>query len=123
MTGKRGKETYQSRPRRNINLDKVGPSIPAHISSEEARLLDIAPKTPKGGIIGIKHNTISTSNINANAIIRKALRGMEIENPQQTRPLKDKNLISLVLQTDVRLRRSAASRISARSAACRGRTR
>lgn len=99
-----GNNTHQSSPRRNINLNKIITPIPRQISGKEASLLDIPTQSSKSGIIGIKNNAIRARDINTDAIIREALRRVEIEDPQQARAFKDEDLVILILQTDVRLR-------------------
>lgn len=97
--------TYNSSPSRDINLRKVLPLIPRKRRSKEPRPR-INPLKPTIRLrISIKHNAIRSLLLDTNAVIRVTLRRVEVEHPDQAGTLKDDDLISLVLQADVRLRR------------------
>ena len=97
--------TYDSSPGRDINLRKVLPLIPRKRRSEEPRSRINPLKATIRLRISVKHNTVRPLLLDTNAVIRVALRRMEVKHPDQARTLKDNDLISLVLQADICLRR------------------
>lgn len=97
--------TYDSSSCGNINLRKVLPLIPRKRRSKEPRSR-INPLKPTIRLrISVKHNTVRPLLLDTNAVIRVALRRMEVKDPDQASTLKDNDFISLVLQADIRLRR------------------
>jgi len=96
-------KTHNSSPRRNIDLNEILPPIPLKRRREKPRPLRIPPKAAKRHVIGIKHNLICAALLHADAVICEALRGVKVEDPQQSRALKDNDFILFVPQAYIRL--------------------
>ena len=55
--------------------------------------------------IAAEHDPVRALLLNANAVVGEAVGRVEVEDPQQARALEDDDLVALVLQANVRLRR------------------
>ena len=55
--------------------------------------------------VGTQNDTVSALLLNTNTVVGEALLGMEVEDPQQSSALKYDDLVTLVLEADVGLRR------------------
>lgn len=97
--------TYQRRPRRDIYLQEIAPPVPRQIGREEARFLHVPPEAAKQGIIRVEEDAVRARLLGPDAVIGEAFGRMEIEDPQQARTLEDEDLVELVLQAYVGLRR------------------
>lgn len=84
-------------------MQEILPPIPRHIGREESRRLVISAVATKLQVIRIQHDAVRSRLFNADPIVGKAFRGMEVEHPQQVRSFKDEDLIDFVLETDIRL--------------------
>ena len=97
--------THNGRSCRQIDLDEVLASIPLERGGKEPRAFHIPPKTTICYVVSVQYDLIGASLLNAYTIVRVALRRVEIKDPQQARSLEHNDLILLVLQADVCLRR------------------
>lgn len=86
-------------------MGPVLPPIPLHGRGEEAhRRLD-APETTDLLGIGVEHDLVGPGRLDADAIIREALRSVEVEDEDAAAALEHDDLVALVLEADVRLGR------------------
>jgi len=97
--------TYDSSPARNVHLQEILPLVPGKWCGEEpSRLVHIAMATERLAV-GTQDDTVSTFLLNANTVVGEALLGMEVEDPQKSSALKYNDLVTLVLEADIGLRR------------------
>lgn len=96
---------HHRRPCRAVHLDKVLPPIPRKRCRKEARALINISMPAKVLAIGAQHNAVGALLLDANAVVGEAALRVEVEDPQQARALKHNDLVALVLEADVRLRR------------------
>jgi hypothetical protein len=95
---------HNRRPARDIHLQEVLAFVPCKRRGEEARALIDVAVAAKRLCIGAEHDAVCTFLLDADAVIREAVLGMEVEDPQQARTLKHNDLVALVLEGDVSLR-------------------
>ena len=107
-----GRGTYNSTPRRQVNLHKIPPIVPRHIRREKPRTTLIPAKTTKFLRISIDNNPIHTSMLNTNSIISEALSRAEVEDPKQARSFEYKNFVLFRSSVRCMLVDYAASHIS-----------
>lgn len=86
-------------------MSPVLSSIPLHWCREETCVL-IDPAVPTHVFrVRVQHNPIRSGHIDADTIVAKALRRVEVENEDDSGSLKHDDLVALVLKRDVSLGR------------------
>jgi len=95
--------TYDGGSCWNVDLHKILAVVPWHISREESGILRDAVQTTKGWAISVDDNAVSTSLLNTNPVVGKAVARVEVKDPEQPGALKDDDLVLLVLEGDVGL--------------------
>lgn len=96
---------YQGGSSRDINLEAIGPIIPRQIIGEEPGVFLIASEATEFRVIGVQHDTIRAGILDADAVIGEAVCGVEVEDPEEAGALEDEDLVALMFQADVSLRR------------------
>lgn len=79
--------------------------VPLHGSGEESSSLIHPRVTSKVFGVSVEDNLVRAGHINADSVVGEALSGVEVEYEDYTSPLKNNDLVVLVLERDVRLRR------------------
>lgn len=86
-------------------MGPVLPAVPLHGRGEEAHGgLDAAEAADLLGV-GVEHDLVGAGGLDADAVVREALRGVEVEDEDAAAALEHDDLVALVLEADVRLRR------------------
>src|SRR4051812_42809375 len=86
-------------------MGAVLPAVPFQRFRKEASVLVQAAEATVLLGVRIKNNLVSAGDLDANAVVGKALGGMEVEDKHQTGPLKYNDLVAFVLERDEGLRR------------------
>lgn len=75
--------------------------VPFHGRGEEASAFINATMAANILVVGVQNNLVRSRNLNADSVVGIALGGVEIENEDNAGPLKDDDLVSLMLERDV----------------------
>ena len=97
--------THNGGSGRQIDLEEVLASIPLKRCRKEPRAFHVPPKATVCYVVSIQYDLVGASLLNAYAVVRVALRGVKIEDPQQACSLENNDFVLLVLQADMCLRR------------------
>ena len=97
--------SYNSCPCGYIDLQKVFPSIPSKRCREESRTLVHISVPTKHLAVRANYYPVGALLLDTHTIVCETGRGVEIEDPEQTSPLKYDDLVAFVLQANVGLRR------------------
>src|SRR5688500_11804684 len=95
--------THQSGSCRDINLSEILAIVPGKIIGEEAGILCVSAESAELGAIAVEDNAVDATLLDADAVVGIGVCGVEVEDPEQAGALEDEDLVSLVLQRDVRL--------------------
>lgn len=97
--------TYHGCAAGNINMGAVLPTVPFSRLGEEASALVNTIMSARLLGIRVQHNSVCPGHVDPNPVIAEALGRMEVEDEKAATSLEDDDLVSLVLERDVCLRR------------------
>lgn len=101
-------KTYNSSSARDVHMSPVFSPIPLHGRCEEAGIL-IEPVVAAHFLcVTVEDNLVLSGHFNADAVVAEALVGMKVENKDESRSLKDNDLVAFMLQGDVSRARGAS---------------
>ena len=97
--------THNRRSGRQIDLEEVFASIPLKWCRKESRAFHIPPEATVCYVVSVQYDLVGASLLDAHTVVRVALRGVKIEDPQQASSLENNDFVLLVFQADICLRR------------------
>ena len=98
------KRKYRGRATRGIHVCPVLSPVPFHRCREEPCALINAIEPADFLRVSVEYHSVCTGHLDADAVVREALSGVEVEDEHQTAALKDNDLVGLVLERNEGLR-------------------
>lgn len=98
-------ETYQSSSARNIDMCPVFPSIPLHSCREETCFFINPVMATNSFRVAVQYDFVGSRHVDSDTVVAEASVCVEVEDKNESCPLKYNYLVSFVLQGDISLGR------------------